>query len=320
MEKATKVWLIVAASVVLVGCIIFAGVMAMFGWNFAKLSTIKYERNTYEISEAFDNISMNTGTAEIIFALSDDGKCKVECFEEEKAKHSVTVKEGALVIEVINNKHWYDYIGINFGSPKITVYLPKTGYTSLVINGTTGDIEIPKDFAFKDVAVSLSTGDVDFFASASSAIKIKGSTADIRVENITAGSLNLSVTTGKVTVSGVTCEGDVTVGVTTGKSYLTDIACKNIISSGSTGDISLNSVIATEKSMIKTGTGHVKFDGCDAAEISVETVTGDVKGSLLTDKVFITETSTGKIDVPKTTTGGICKIKTGTGDIKITVK
>ena len=31
MEKATKVWLIVAASVVLVGCIIFAGVMAMFG-------------------------------------------------------------------------------------------------------------------------------------------------------------------------------------------------------------------------------------------------------------------------------------------------
>lgn len=48
-----------------------------------------------------DGISMNTDTADIIFALSDDGKCKVECREEENAKHSVTVKDGTLVVELL---------------------------------------------------------------------------------------------------------------------------------------------------------------------------------------------------------------------------
>ena len=56
---------------------------------------------------------------------------------------------------------------------------------------------------------------------------------------------------------------------------------------------------------------------CDAAEIFVETDTGDVKGSLLSEKVFIPKSDTGDIKVPKTVTGGRCEITTDTGDIKI---
>ena len=51
----------------------------------------------------------------------------------------------------------------------------------------------------------------------------------------------------------------------------------------------------------------------------VETDTGDVTGSLLSDKVFITKSDTGSIDVPKTVTGGKCEITTDTGDIKIEI-
>ena len=176
MRKTAKIWLVIAASLVFVGLIMFAAVMSEYKWDFSKLSTGKYETNTYEISEEFSNLSMNTDTADIIFALSDDGKCRVECYEEEKAKHSVAVQENTLVMKMIDEKSWYDYIGINFGSPKITVYLPKAEYTSLFINGSTGDIEIPKNFKFEGVDISLSTGDVNFFASASKLIIIKTST------------------------------------------------------------------------------------------------------------------------------------------------
>ncbi len=323
MRTRTKVWLIIATSLVLVGCILFAGVMTTLKWDFMELATVRYETNTYEISEVFDRISMNTDTADIVFVLSDDGNCRVECHEEANAKHSVTVEDGALTIELIDERTVYDfigYIGLNFDTPKITVYLPKTEYASLHIKESTGDIEIPKDFNFKDVDVSLSTGDVTFNASASELIKIKTSTGDICVENITAGSLDLTVSTGKVTVSGAICEGDVTVGVSTGKAKLIDITCKSVISSGSTGDILLNDVIATEKISIERSTGDVKFDRSDAAEIFVKTDTGDVTGSLLTDKVFITQTDTGDVDVPKTVDGDRCEIITDTGDIKITIK
>ena len=56
-----------------------------------------------------------------------------------------------------------------------------------------------------------------------------------------------------------------------------------------------------------------------AAEILIKTDTGDVKGSLLSEKVFVVQTDTGSIDVPKTVSGGRCEITTDTGDIKISL-
>lgn len=229
MRKTTKVWLMIAASLMLAGCI------------FAKLLMVKYETNTYEVGKAFSDISISTDTADIIFALSDDGKCKVECYEKQNAKHSVTVENDVLVVRI--NKSWYDYIGYDFGWSKITVYLPKTEYNALFINESTGNVEIPKDYLFENVDISLSTGDVNFFASVSKLVKIKASTGNICVENISAGALDLSVTTGEVTVSGVTCRDDITVDVVTGSAYLTDSSCRSVISSVITGNISMNNVI-----------------------------------------------------------------------------
>ena len=320
MRKTAKIWLVIAASLVFVGLIMFAAVMSEYKWDFSKLSTGKYETNTYEISEEFSNLSMNTDTADIIFALSDDGKCRVECYEEEKAKHSVAVQENTLVIKMIDEKSWYDYIGINFGSPKITVYLPKAEYTSLFINGSTGDIEIPKNFKFEGVDISLSTGDVNFFASASKLIIIKTSTGNICVENTSAGTLDLSASTGRITVSNVICGGDVNINVSTGRTNLNNIECKNLTSSGDTGNISLNNVIAAEKFSIKRNTGDVRFDGSDAAEILVETDTGDVTGTFLSEKTFFVETDTGSVDVPESITGGRCEITTNTGDIELDIQ
>lgn len=313
-----KTRLIVATSLVVVGLILFAVVMAEYNWDFTRLNTGNFETNTYEIREEFKDISMNTDTADITFALSDDGKCRIECYEEEKAKHSVTVQEGILVIELISNKSWYDYIGIHFGGPKIKVFLPESEYTSLSIREDTGDIDMPKDFQFADVDISLSTGDVNFFASAAKSLKLRTSTGKICVENASAGTLELSASTGAITVSNVTCS-DANIKVTTGKTKLTDLACKNLTSSGDTGDVSLTHVIAAEKLTIERSTGDVKFDRSDAAEIFVETDTGDVTGSLLTDKIFTAKTDTGRADVPKTVTGGRCEITTDTGNIKITV-
>lgn len=94
---------------------------------------------------------------------------------------------------------------------------------------------------------------------------------------------------------------------------------KNVISNGSTGNISLDGVIADERLSVERSTGEVEFDGCDAAEIFVKTSTGDVIGSFLTDKVFITDTGTVSVDVPKTSGGGKCEISTSTGNIKIKI-
>ena len=51
MKKATKILLMIAASAVLLGLIIFAGVMTVLKWDFTKLSTTKYETNAYSVKK-----------------------------------------------------------------------------------------------------------------------------------------------------------------------------------------------------------------------------------------------------------------------------
>ncbi len=316
MSKATKIWLTVAAALVLIGCIIFVGAMMAHKWEFGKLSTAKYETNEYAIDESFKNISIVTDTADIVFTASKDSECSVVCREQKNMKHSVCVKDDTLVIELADTRKWYEYIGINFAAPTITVHLPEGEYGTLYVKENTGDIEVPEDFIFESIDISASTGDIENYASAAEHVRIKTSTGDIRVEDISAGALDLSVSTGKVTVSDVSCEGDVTLKVSTGKTSLTNITCQNLTSSGDTGIISLTNVYVEGTMLIDRSTGDVAFENADAASISVKTDTGDVRGTLHSPKTFYASTDTGKVSVPKTS-GGICEITTDTGDIII---
>lgn len=319
MSNKTKKWIVTAFSLILIGCVLFAGVMSVLKWDFTKMSMEKYELTSYDITKDFVNISINTDTADIVFALSNDSVCRVTCNEEKNAKHLVDVKEDTLTINYENNKKWYEYIGINFGSPKITVFLPKKQYGALAIKGNTGDITIPSYFTFKNVDITASTGDVELFASATDFAKIKLSTGDIFVKDITAKVLNLMVSTGHIVAQNIKCE-DLSYEVSTGDAKLEKVECKNIYSTGDTGDTVLKDVVAEHSFKVERSTGNVKLEKCDAAEIFIKTDTGSVVGSLRSDKVFITKTDTGSVKVPKTTSGGKCEIETDTGDIKIEIK
>ena len=314
MNKKTRIWLLVAGGLVVFGGLTFVATMTACGWDFTKLNSDKYETKTYEIQEEFSDISIQTRSADILFAPSEDGKCKVVCYEGNNLTSHVAVQEGKLTIDTVDERKFYEYV-MNFGAPKTTVYLPESEYIGLYIQGDTSDIEISNAFTFQSVEISVDTGDVKNYAIVKENVKIQTDTGDIQMENVSAGAIELSVSTGKVTLSNVTCKGDLKISVSTGKALLNGVVCKNLISSGDTGDMLLQNVIASEKFSIERSTGDVKFEKCDAAEIFVETDTGDVKGTLCSGKVFIPKTDTGKISVPKTTEGGRCEITTDTGDI-----
>ena len=295
MSGKTKVWILAAVSVVLIVCIL-GGVTMILNRNSAKLMTAKYD-----VSEEFKDIQITTKTASIEFIPSEDGKTSIICHEPENRKHTVSVKDGILVIALDDTRKWFEYIGFDFHNPKITVYLPKGEYGELDIKASTGHTKLSEGFTFERVSVKASTG-------------------DIRVTGLSAGAINLSVSTGDINITDVTCSGDVRIKVSTGKTILTNIQCKNLISDGDTGSITLTNVIASGKFDIERDTGYVKFNSCDAAELYIETDTGDVTGTLLSEKVFIARSDTGRIDVPKTVTGGRCEIETDTGNISITIK
>ena len=319
MKKAKKIWLITAASLLVLGCVMFVAAMTFLNWDFTKLSTSNYETSTHKISTGFRGISIKTNTADIIFVPTENTECSVECYEQENLKHSVTVEDEKLVIRVEDTRKWYHFIGMGFDSPKITVYLPRGTYDTLSIESDTGDVEIPSDFSFTSMDISEDTGDVRSLASVSGELRIRTSTGRIRLADITAGSMDLKTSTGNVIAWNITCAGDISISVSTGETHLSAVTCQNLSTTGSTGDLQLEQVVASGHFSIERSTGDVTFADADAAEIFVDTDTGDVEGRLLSDKVFIVNTDTGKKEVPNSITGGRCEITTDTGDIKITI-
>lgn len=320
MQKAMKIWLMAACAAILLGLFIFGGTMTMLQWNFGTFSTGKYETNTHAISGEYQGISIITDTADVTFVPSEDASSSVVCLEQEKAKHAVAVKDSRLVIEIEDTRKWYERIGFFWPSTKITVTIPRGAYGSLSIKSSTGNVEIPEAFTFESIDVSESTGDVISRASVSAFVKIKTSTGDIRIEGISADTLDLSVSTGAVTVSQTACKNDVKISVSTGKTVMTDTACRNLTSTGSTGCMALEKVIASENLSVTRTTGDITLDRCDAAALSLKTDTGNVTGSLLTDKVFLAHTDTGRVNVPATSEGGKCQIHTDTGNIRFRIE
>ncbi len=320
MKTVTKISLIIAAVLTVVGGLIFTLALALEGWDIKKISTDKFETRTLEIYDNFENILVDIDTADIKFLPGETENTQILLKEYKNEKHTTDVTDKTLKITLTDKRHWTDYISFfSFESPKITVYLPKEEYLSLKIDTDTSDIEIPKNFKFQDINIKGSTADVKSEAMVKGDINITLSTGDITLSEIMAQNLNLKVSTGEVTLSKIATE-NLNLTVTTGDSNLKDISCTNLISNGDTGDMVLNNVIAYCIFNIKRNTGDINFDSCDASQVSIKTTTGDVIGTFETSKVFLCASDTGRIDVPKSTEGGKCEITTDTGDITIKIE
>lgn len=321
MKTSTKIWFTTATLLIVLGSIIFVIAMSLNGWNFTELNTSNYKTSTYDINQDFNSISFETEFVSIEFNLSNDEKCKVVCFEDENEKSSVSVEKQTLTVKSksASNKKWYEYIGINFNEPKITVYLPKNQYDLLLVKNNSGSIEIPKDLNFTDIDINLTAGDVNLSSAVSEKIKIKTTTGSIVLKNVAADTLDLSVKTGDITAYNLECNGEIKADVTTGGLNLSDANCNNFSSNGNTGEITLNNVISKNQISIERTTGDIKFVKCDAETLFIKTSTGDVSGTLLSQKTFSAKSKVGNVKIPQTASGGKCEITTNTGDIDVDI-
>lgn len=319
MSKRIKIWLLVAASLILLGGILFVGVMTVLKWDFKKLSTVEYETNAYEISETYQSISVVTNTADVVFVPSEDGVTSVTCHEEQRMKHTVSVQDGTLVIKVVNTKKWYHYIGIFFGSPKITIRIPAGAYEALSVKTSTGDVDLSRGITFGNVDIKGGTGDVECRSDVTSLLAVKVGTGSIEVAGISAGAMNLTASTGDIDLESVTCAGDINLKVGTGDVELEDVTCVNLTGKTNTGDVEFSRVLTAGTVTLDTNTGSVEFERCDAAELAITTNTGSVRGTLLSEKIFVAKSNAGSIRVPETLKGGKCKITTNTGSIRMSI-
>ena len=218
--------------------------------------TVKLETNEYEIKETFKNIKILTDTADIDFVLSENLNTLIICEEHQNIKHSVNIKENTLLIEVYDNRKWYEHIGIT--ASKITIYLPKKEYDELITKSDTGNIRI-KSINANKFDLSTDTGNLKIVNIKCKNLFSTSDTGNILLENVIAEEkFKIETDTGNVKFIDSDAS-DIFVKTDTGNvtgNLLTD---KVIFAESETGDIDVPKVMADEKCEIITDTGDIKI-------------------------------------------------------------
>ena len=169
---------------------------------------------------------------------------------------------------------------------------------------------------------------------------IEISSGSVTVSGVSfAGHLDAEATSGSIRLSGVSCGGKLEAETTSGSIRMSGVSCEGDLKAETTsGSISLsafstpgNAALTVTSGSVsvkeltaahlnaKTTSGSIRLDRCDAKTLNLKTTSGSVKGSIVGSRVFVCSSTSGSIHVPETAEGGKCVIKTGSGSIDIEI-
>lgn len=290
-----------AALTLIAGGILIAlcGMLAM-GFDFTRMNTLNTVTNTYDVAEAFSDISVVGAECDIRLLPSEDGTCQVVCTESDRIDHSVEVVNGTLNITRHDRRSWYMHFGVYWGSMEILVYLPVSELGALNATSVSGNIEIPEDFSFETAALQTTSGDITCFA------PVK--------KDLSAGT-----TSGNIRLGGSVCE-TLSADSTSGSINISDVRCLNADAGTVSGSLKLSGVVADEIIRTESVSGDIDLYRCDADALILSSTSGDIEGSLLTDKSFDVHTTSGDVSLPQTSADKTCDVSTVSGDITFSIR
>ncbi|MCR5262333.1 MAG: DUF4097 domain-containing protein, partial [Clostridiales bacterium] len=299
MKNSVKIWIITAVVLIAAGAVMFTASIASANFDFSVLDNSEYVTNVHYQKERVESFDIKVTTADVSFLPSDDGTCKVVCFENSKKAHKVSLVDGTLKIEPQDTRKWYEKIGVTIGKKtEVKIYLNEYSFDKVSAESDTGKINMPADFDFSAADLETDTGDISWNANVKGEISAKADTGDITFSGISADGVTVRTSTGHVKLDGVKAENGISVKTSTGRIESIFVECRELKTECSTGKVFIKSSTASELMDIRTTTGGVTFESADAGEIKVKTDTGSVKGSLRTMKYFNAKTDTGKIELP----------------------
>lgn len=219
MNKSKISAIIIAVCFILVGSVISTVSLININFDFSVFNTVKTQNNTYEITDSFSLIEIDSVECDIKLLPSTDNVCKVVCSESDKINHDVIVENGKLTVKRYDSRKWYEHIGIFWNEMQITVYLPDTDYQKLDIksvsgdiyisntnvntfycNTTSGDVELSNVIALNDFEVKTTSGDIEFEHCDGATVSLKAVSGDIEGSLLSPKNFIANTTSGDIDV------------------------------------------------------------------------------------------------------------------------
>lgn len=306
MKKATKIALITAAVLIVLGLILAALVFAssdpFSAYQNAGSGTIDIEHKDQQITEAFDSIEITDVPCDVQILPSTDGKCSVSYTDSRLFTHEIRVKDGTLTIQYKDISTWMDNLfTIYTGELYVNVYLPENAYEELDIQTTSGNVRVAEDFTFEQAELSSTSGDITFLGGTTDELELSTTSGSVEVSGADHQRLDASSTSGQVTLSGLTAQ--------------------KLSASSVSGDVRLENVTVLDHTDLETTSGDIILDRLESGTLSASAVSGSISGTTTSPKDFDADTVSGNIRLPDPdATAGRWDLSTTSGSIHIEVK
>ena len=281
-------------------------------------ANVKYETNRYENLGSVRNIVVEDTCSTVRIMPSTDGAVSVECKDLVKVKHSVSVQGDTLVVKY--KPKWYQTFSFSNVEPFVTIYLPEGEYDNLSVEVSSGDVEIPAGYLFKEAELDVTSGRVQFCAAVTGDLDVEGTSGEIILSGASCKNLDVELTSGEIVLKDLAVSEDLAAECSSGEISFSSVTAGDIYIELTSGEINASGLIASGKMQVKGTSGDVVLERCDAAELDLTLTSGDLRGTLLTPKYYNVKVTSGTVNVPDDDiTGGKCTISVTSGRVDLSI-
>ena len=304
MNAAKRSFLIIAFALILAGGFLFLYALSRVGFDVKKLGSEPYGTEEISLTEPFSSVNAKLLDCSLTLADAPDGQTRAVVTSSKDAPVTLKTESGALVISQGDGRPWYRRIGFfDFGGASVVLYLSAGETLDLRAETASGDVCCNVTYPFGTADVTTVSGEISWNVASAAEMNLKTTSGDIEIRNSavrrgitinstsgevtldtceTESTLYIRTTSGDIELRGVTAAEPLTVKTVSGKIKTDRVSVGNVGTLESTsGDMLLGDVTFSDTCHIKTTSGDVHFLRACAKDFRVETVSGDVSGSVI---------------------------------------
>jgi DUF4097 and DUF4098 domain-containing protein YvlB len=301
--------MLVAGGLIILGFVIALIAFALAGFNWNSFNTnLPDEEKSYNFDLAsVSSLTVSDLDADVLIVGTDEDSIKITCYENKKDAYTIKLQaNGDLNIKRSLYKHWYEYIGFNISNQKrtLTVAIPRKFSGEIDAATMSGNLDLTNFDGLNTVNASTASG-------------------QITLKNVTTNNhINASTMSGNFDLDNLHAGKDMDLGTSSGEITFHDgKIAGNLAVSSLSGNIDLGDTSVSGDSSFENSSGAVSLNKLSANNISIATLSGDVRGSVLGDPGNYTITAdslSGTIDIPPSGNGkNTFDISTSSGNIDI---
>ncbi|MBQ7545647.1 MAG: DUF4097 family beta strand repeat protein [Clostridia bacterium] len=315
-KKSTKIWLIAALVLILLGTVIGTVCLKTVGYDWTAFHPDdRFTQETQQIHQSIQDLDVFIQSGSLYIKLTADENPSVTSKLNGSSKVSVDIEDQKLIVrsESTEEMEWYERIWYT-QDETITINLTRKEYREITVHSQSADIFVQDQLQCLDANIETNSGDVLCDLKVQQTLNCKSDSGDAE---ITGTFNNLSVVSASGTIDCNACEAAaISLLTASGECTVRRCTLDQAVLISNSGNVFLMNTSLADTLRVSTHSGDVMLTYCTANAIKIGTTSGNVLGVTNLDWKYAVHTDSGSVLVPTSAGEHACIVRTTSGDVE----